>query len=192
MNILPKPGWRVIKTALSVFICILLYHFIFHRQNPMIACLSAIFSMREDVSASFHFGQTRMMSNAIGGAYALLMVLLCYYPSYHVYKEIILIPLAVLLFILTMLRLNRKAGIINGSAALLMIYFTTAMQHPLWSALLRFLDTVVGASVAIGINALIHPHHPLKETPEQKAQRLRVQIQHAQEELQQIEKEIQS
>lgn len=189
MRSFPKPGWRIIKTCLAVFCCLLLYHFVFHRQNPMIACLSAIFSLREDVSTSFHFGQTRMVSNAIGGGYAVLAVLICYYPSYHVYKELIVVPIGVMIFILTMLWLNRKAGIINGAAAFLMIYFTTALQHPIYSACLRFLDTFVGAIVAILINALIHPIMEKQETTQEKITRLEHDIAAAQLELNQLKKE---
>lgn len=180
----PKPGWRVIKTAIAIFCCLIIYHFIFHRQNPMVACLSAVFSMRENVSLSYNFGKSRIISNGIGGLYAVLLVFIVYYPHYHQWLELIFLPLALMLFILTMLYLNNKAGIINGAAALLMIFFTTATSHPLYSALLRFGDTIIGAFVAFLVNYFIH--RPKQKSVEEQKIAIEKQIEKLQQQLDEL------
>ena len=49
-------GLRTFKTAVSVFICVVLFR-ILHRGSPMLAALSAIFSLRIDHQQTFklHF-----------------------------------------------------------------------------------------------------------------------------------------
>lgn len=165
---LPRPGWRIIKTGLSIMICLLLYHLVFHRANPMVACLSAIFSLRETTSHSLSFGKARIIGNGIGGVLAFICIIIVYYPSYHFIKEVIAIPLALMVFIYIMTLMNYKGGIIGGSAALLMIFFTSLTSEPLITVCFRFLDTIVGTIVAIAVNYFIHPPKPLS-TEEKKA-----------------------
>ena len=47
-------GMRTLKTAIAVMLCILLFQF-FHRGSPMIACLAAVFSLRQDLNTSLSF-----------------------------------------------------------------------------------------------------------------------------------------
>ncbi|MDK7979886.1 aromatic acid exporter family protein, partial [Enterococcus faecalis] len=44
-------GMRTLKTAIAVMLCILLFQFS-HRGSPMIACLAAVFSLRQDLNTS--------------------------------------------------------------------------------------------------------------------------------------------
>ena len=49
-----------VKTAIAVMLCILLFQF-FHRGSPMIACLAAVFSLRQDLNTSLSFGKSRII-----------------------------------------------------------------------------------------------------------------------------------
>ena len=49
-------GMRTIKTAIAVMLCILLFHFL-DRGQPLIAALSAVFSLRQDLTTTISFGK---------------------------------------------------------------------------------------------------------------------------------------
>ena len=76
-------GMRTLKTAIAVMLCILLFQFS-HRGSPMIACLAAVFSLRQDLNTSLSFGKSRIIGNTLGGFLALLYVLAQdYFPNQH-------------------------------------------------------------------------------------------------------------
>lgn len=67
-------GMRTMKTALSVMICILLFRFL-DRGQPLIAALSAVFSLRQDLTTTVSFGRSRVLGNTIGGIMAIIFFL---------------------------------------------------------------------------------------------------------------------
>lgn len=91
-------GMRTLKTAIAVMLCILLFQFS-HRGSPMIACLAAVFSLRQDLNTSLSFGKSRIIGNTLGGFLALLYVLAQdYFPNQHL-VELLLLPLLVIIVI---------------------------------------------------------------------------------------------
>ena len=180
-----RPGWRILKTGLSLFICLIIYHFLFHRTNPMVACLATIFALRENTTSSVSFGKARIISNGCGGLMAFLCILIVYYPNYHYIKEVIFVPLALMLFIYLMTLIKNQSGIISGSAALLMIFFTSLTNEPLVSVCFRFADTIVGTLIAIFVNHFIHPMK--KPTVQEQKQALKAQINQLQQKYEELE-----
>ncbi len=67
-------GMRTIKTAIAVMLCILLFHFL-DRGQPLIAALSAVFSLRQDLTTTLSFGRSRILGNSIGGGTAIFYFL---------------------------------------------------------------------------------------------------------------------
>ena len=59
------------KTAIAVMLCILLFRFL-NRGQPLIAALSAVFSLRQDLTTTLSFGKSRVLGNSIGGATAII------------------------------------------------------------------------------------------------------------------------
>ena len=64
-------GMRTIKSALAVFLCILFFH-LTQRGIPMIAALSAVFSLRQDLTTTVSFGKSRIIGNTLGGTLAII------------------------------------------------------------------------------------------------------------------------
>lgn len=64
-------GMRTIKSALAVFLCILFFH-LTQRGIPMIAALSAVFSLRQDLTKTVSFGKSRIIGNTLGGTLAII------------------------------------------------------------------------------------------------------------------------
>lgn len=67
-------GMRTIKSALAVFLCILFFH-LTQRGIPMIAALSAVFSLRQDLTTTVSFGKSRIIGNTLGGTLAIIYFL---------------------------------------------------------------------------------------------------------------------
>lgn len=153
-----KIGMRTFKTSIAVAICILLFHFT-NRGAPMIACLTAIFALREDWRTSFKLSKNRILGNSIGALTATLFVLIQNVLGTHFFTELIGVPLAIILIIVVCDLLKNNAGIIGGTAAFLIIYYTIPIDDALLYTIQRIFDTFIGAFIAIFINWVI-PFRP--------------------------------
>lgn len=153
-----KIGMRTFKTSIAVATCILLFHFT-NRGAPMIACLTAIFALREDWRTSFKLSKNRILGNSIGALTATLFVLIQNVLGTHFFTELIGVPLAIILIIVVCDLLKNNAGIIGGTAAFLIIYYTIPIDDALLYTIQRIFDTFIGAFIAIFINWVI-PFRP--------------------------------
>ncbi|MEG0496580.1 MAG: aromatic acid exporter family protein [Carnobacterium sp.] len=151
-------GMRTFKTSIAVATCILLFHFT-NRGAPMIACLTAIFALREDWRTSFKLSKNRILGNSIGALTATLFVFIQNVLSTHFFTELIGVPLAIILIIVVCDLLKNNAGIIGGTAAFLIIYYTIPIDDALLYTIQRIFDTFIGAFIAIFINWVI-PFRP--------------------------------
>ncbi len=68
-----KLGMRTLKTGLSVFLVLLVFH-LFGWKGLQIGALTAVFSLREDFDKSVHFGFSRIIGNSIGGLLSLVFL----------------------------------------------------------------------------------------------------------------------
>lgn len=155
-------GMRTTKTGIAVLLCILIYHF-FDRQYTMIAALSAVFALREDISATFTFGKARILGNTLGAVGAIIFALISQYFHYNFWIELFLIPLLVIGIIVLFDGLDYNAGIIGSVATLLIIIYTIPHGQSVLYAFQRLLDTVIGVAVAIIVNRVIKTPKPKKE-----------------------------
>ncbi|QQP69676.1 FUSC family protein [Carnobacterium sp. CS13] len=153
-------GMRTIKTALAVAICILVFHF-FDRGAPMIACLSAIYALRENWKTSYAFGKTRILGNSIGALTATAFVLIQHFLGETFWFELIGVPLAVIFIIVLCDRIGNNPGIIGATAAFLIIYYTIPLDNAVLYAVQRLFDAFIGTFIAIGVNRLV-PAFPKK------------------------------
>ena len=152
-----KIGLRTTKTALSVSICVLLFRLL-DRGSPMLASLSAIFSLRSDHQQTWKFARSRFIGNLFGGIVAISILTTKEYLGLGDWSDVFWAPLAIIILILFCNQFN-KTGVINSTATFLVVYFNIEDQSNAIYAVQRVLDTVIGASIAIGINhALPNPH----------------------------------
>ncbi|MGK0551564.1 FUSC family protein [Enterococcus faecalis] len=157
-------GMRTAKTALAVVACILLFQ-LFHRGSPMIACLAAVFSLRQDFNTSLSFGKSRVIGNTLGGVLAIVFVLAKTTFSNYFLVELFLLPALVVFVIVLSDGINNNAGIISAVATLLMISLSVPEGDSFLYAIGRVLDTFIGTFIAIGINFFLRPK-PVEETRE--------------------------
>ncbi len=120
-------GLRTFKTAVSAFICIVLFK-VLHRGSPMLAVLSTVFSLRTDHRQTWKFGIARFFGNMSGGVLAIVLLQLYKHFSLPDYFDLILVPIGIILLILFCNRFN-KTAVINSSATFLVIFIR--LKHPL-------------------------------------------------------------
>ena len=153
-------GLRTFKTAVSVFICVVLFR-ILHRGSPMLAALSAIFSLRTDHQQTFKFAFSRFIGNTTGGVVAIILFYVRTVLPYPEYTDLLLAPVGIIIIILFCNQFN-KSGIINSCATFLVIFFNIEAGQNTAYAIQRILDTLIGAVIAIGVNHIL-PNPHLKE-----------------------------
>lgn len=150
-------GLRTFKTGIAVFLCILIFHFT-NRDTPMIACLSAVFAMRQDTSSSLSFGYSRISGNLLGGAFGILYYFLAKQVANQFALELLVIPILVIILITLCNVLNLNTGIIGAAATLFIIVMTIPANESILFVLDRILDTVLGTIIAIAVNHFILPY----------------------------------
>ena len=153
-------GMRTIKTAIAVMLCILLFRFL-NRGQPLIAALSAVFSLRQDLTTTLSFGKSRVLGNSIGGATAIIYFFMKQYFHNDFLIELLVLPALVVFIIVLSDGINNNSGIISGIATMLLITLSVPQGESFIFALDRVLDTFIGTLIAIFINFVLRP--PEKE-----------------------------
>ncbi|EOH89567.1 FUSC family protein [Enterococcus villorum] len=162
-------GMRTIKSALAVFLCILFFH-VTNRGLPMIAALSAVFSLRQDLTTTVSFGRSRIIGNTIGGFLGILYFLVKHYFHNDFLVELFLLPVLVIIVIVISDGFNNNSGIISAVSTLLLIALSVPQGESTLYAIQRVLDTFIGTFIAIGINFFLRP--PELEKKEELAEDL--------------------
>ena len=145
-----KIGMRNIKTAISVFICIIILR-IFHNTFPFYACIAAVITMQSTVHNSFTTGKNRIIGTIIGAICGLIFALIS--PN-----NVFLTSLGIVFVIYFLNLLNRKNSVIIACIVFLAIMTNLKEGTPLIYSLSRVIETFIGILVSVLINYLIY--HP--------------------------------
>ncbi|KAF1304752.1 MULTISPECIES: FUSC family protein [Enterococcus] len=149
-------GMRTMKTALSVMICILLFRFL-DRGQPLIAALSAVFSLRQDLTTTVSFGRSRVLGNTIGGIMAIIFFFIKQYFHNDFLVELFVLPLFVAVVIIVSDGIKNNSGIISAIATMLLISLSVPQGESSLFAIQRVIDTFIGTFIAITLNFVIRP-----------------------------------
>lgn len=162
---LPGIGLRNLKTALGVFVCILLYE-LFNRPYVFFACISVIICLAPTMEVSFQLGKDRMMSTVVGG---LLGIPFLYLKNMAISVvdlfalEAIIICAGVVLVIYLLNLMDNKGAVTNACIVFLSVLITlgegTEQLSPFVYSLNRIIDSAVGIIVALAINKYFFPFH---------------------------------
>lgn len=147
-------GMRTFKTALSVWITLVLFYFM-NERTPMIAALAAVVVLKESPKSSLTSGKHRVMGNFLGALTALMLIVVKQLVQHDVLVELFGAPFAVIFMIVACNKLNYKTGTIGGIAAFFMTYFSAPDIQPILYAANRLIDTLIGSLIAICINYLV-------------------------------------
>ncbi|MDR1135041.1 MAG: aromatic acid exporter family protein [Clostridiales Family XIII bacterium] len=153
-------GMRTIKTALVVFICLTIYHFleslnITTRFDASLACIAAIICLQDSMEKTLSNGLYRFFGTFIG---ALIGMLFLYLDAFfnNPYLVIAMISLGIIVLIVTCNALKVTNGIVIGCVVFLIIALGQTTEAPYIHSIRRLADTLVGIGISIGINHFVH------------------------------------
>ena len=160
----PKIGLRTIKTALSVFLCLL-----FFPNEPFFACLTAVFCVQDTVSNSIKMAINRALGTVLGAIVGLLFLIICRSLTYNIdiyiiRKFLVYLTIAIgIIVVIYICNLIKKPGAINVSCiAFLAVTTVHAFGEPIYYALNRTIETLFGILIALLVNKFISPPNKKK------------------------------
>ncbi|MDR2900163.1 MAG: aromatic acid exporter family protein [Treponema sp.] len=145
----PPIGMRMIKTSLSVILCLLLGYW-FHYPTPLYACMAAVIVTREDFTSSFQQGIARILATVVGCLFALIIM---HFNIENVYLNILIIGAGCILTIYFCVLIKHP----DAAALSAIIFLSLTMVHiedKYLFTLIRFSETVAGIIIAIAVNVL--------------------------------------
>jgi len=146
-----KIGMRNIKTAVSVFLCLLIFDTI-KRDNSFYACIAAIICMQPTLENTFKKGISRIIGTIIGGF--LGAILLAIGETYITEKAyLFLIPIGIIILIEICVSLKQKEAV----SICCVVFLSIMISHRLkgdyfWYTTNRIIDTSIGIIIAASIN----------------------------------------
>ncbi len=163
VNNLPPIGMRNIKTALSVFVCVVVFGLMGPDFNPLFASIAAVISMGSSIEDSVETGWNRILGTLLGGLVGFLGIFICnLIPFAQIY--IILIPIGVIGIIYLFNHSHRSGAIVIGCVMYISVMITYPQELGSYLiAIIRLLETGFGIIVAILINGLIKVPDQSKE-----------------------------
>lgn len=147
-------GMRIIKTAISVHICLITIYLL-KGELSFYACMGAIISMQDTVANSKRHGINRIMATFIGGAMSVPTIFLTRsVTSPYVYQ--ICITIAVIATLYVSNKFNKKESAAVACFVLLSVIILHKGSEPYAFAFWRFAETAFGVIVSIIINLTIN------------------------------------
>lgn len=150
---------RAFKTALAVLLCMGLSS-VAPSLSPFFMCLAAIITMQVSTSDSLKMGRARVIGTAVGAIIGLSFTLVL--P-----ENPILSALGVWILILIMNRLHWNTAIQISTFVFLAIMVNMNGQDPFIYSASRFIDTLIGVLIGIGVNYFVFPYNNFKTIEEE-------------------------
>ena len=155
----PHIGMRTFKTAVVVFICLIIYYladtisFLSH-YDALMACIAGIISLQDSMEKTFQTGLNRIYGTAIGALMGMLFLYADRLTTSEILK-IFIISFGIVTLILVCNGLKISDAIVISCVVFLVIVLEQTKELPYISSIRRLLDTIVGIIVAIIVNNFI-------------------------------------
>ncbi len=142
-------GMRNIKTALSVFICIVIFR-LFRFQYPFYACIASVICIQNSISGSFSTGKNRMIGTMIGATIGFLFSLIQLNNAFLCFIGIICV-----IYCCNITKVRESVTI----ACIVFLAIMTNLKNvtPFMYSIHRLLETFIGIIVAVILNYLLNP-----------------------------------
>jgi len=166
-NHFPRIGMRIIKSAIGVFLCFLIDYFRGGSGIVFYSLLAVLWCIRDYVSETKKFAFQRTVGTVIGAVYGLIflvgnrMIIDCglSLESGTTFVGSILYGLVVALFIIALLYTTVVFGQKQASYFSCVVFLSIIINHAsdinpylfVWN---RFLDTMIGIIVGVGVNCV--------------------------------------
>jgi len=157
---LPKLGMRTIKTALCVFICLLI-NFFMTTDLAVYSAIAAIVCMQSTIENTLKISVNRIVGTAIGGGAGILVILIASFSILH-FLYLLIIPLGIILTIYLCNAIKMPGSSVICAIVYITVVAAPIMPHsgasdPYLLALYRITDTLIGIVVATLVNRFIAP-----------------------------------
>ncbi|GIM27756.1 hypothetical protein CPJCM30710_04220 [Clostridium polyendosporum] len=156
---LPQIGLRNIKTAISVFLCIVLFQAL-DRPYPFYACIAAVMCTKETVAITYKASFDRMIGSILGGFMGMILIIISSHINFSTIESFMSgIGIVIVIY---MCNLIKRPGACPISCIVLLSITTTAHDStPYLYALNRVIDTFIGIIITIIINRFICPRESI-------------------------------
>ncbi|MFU0824159.1 FUSC family protein [Clostridium sp.] len=145
-----KVGMRNLKTAISVFLCILVIRMFDTFDSPFYACIAAVICMQSSVFETFKTGKNRMIGTFIGALIGFIFALIQPGNSF-----LVAIGIVILIYICDMLGYNKSISI--ACIVFIAIMVNLNDKTPLSYSTHRLIETFIGIFIAVLVNYFIYP-----------------------------------
>lgn len=149
-------GMRVIKTVIAVYICFLISFF--RTSLPFYSAIAAILSMQTDPKDSLAVGKNRIKGTLIGGLYGFIAITFVNFIGIETFGYIHYLILSLFLIPIIYTNVHLKSHTSTYISCVVFLSITVAHggdSAPIYFALNRVLDTLIGIGVSLVINILI-------------------------------------
>lgn len=149
-------GMRVTKTVIAVYTCFLISFF--REGLPFYSAIAAILSMQTDSKDSFEVGKNRIKGTIIGGVYGFLAIILVNFIGVEIFGHIHYLVLS--LFLIPIIYTNVHLKTYTSTYISCVVFLSITVAHggdsiPMYFALNRVIDTLIGIGVSWIINIII-------------------------------------
>lgn len=146
-----KIGMRTLKTGLCVFLCILI-SMILKRDTYVVATITAVFTLREDMENTIIYGKHRLIGNVMGALTSVIVILVFSLLGRTDLVQLFFIPTIIILMIAVLAHLGYHEGTVGACATLLTIVFMIPADQSYGYAFARVVDSFIGMGIALLVN----------------------------------------
>ncbi|MEG0811434.1 MAG: HAD hydrolase family protein [Eubacterium sp.] len=160
----PKIGMRIIKTAIAVFICLVISSFK-PQSVPLYSAITAILCMQPYLSNSKTVAINRVIGTCVGGLFGMIVLLFNQHFVPIMLVQYFIVALCIIPLIYTTIVINHSAA---SAFTCIVFLSTTVIPYPDVAAqivaLNRVIDTLIGILVALAINGFHFPAYKNRST----------------------------
>lgn len=164
MNTGYKLGLRAIKTAISVFLCLLIAY-IFNRNDTLFASIAAIICLQPTYNKTFSSGLQRLVGTLIGGIVGYLILLTIYRMPFKELTTLLIAPVAILIVIYICNFISQPASVSISCIVVLSVVMwpNRNISDTLMYVINRVLDTSMGIIIAMLVNRFTFTKYNIKK-----------------------------
>lgn len=163
-NQLPKIGARIVKSAVGVALCMIIYLLRGGDKGggmPFYSALAVLWCMQQYTSSTKAMAKQRIIGTLIGAAYGLVfLIVIGLFDNLNYFAVYLATSAMIIPIIYTTVVINKR----NASFFSCVVFLSIAVTHsfdenPYMFVLNRVLDTFIGIAVGVGLNVF---HLPAK------------------------------
>lgn len=151
---LPKIGLRNLKTALSVFLCIIIFK-VFNNNFPFYACIASVICMKDTLNNSLTIGKDRLIGTFLGGLIGILFVYLLSFFHNIEHPNAIVTSIGVIICIYISTLISKPGSVTISCIVFIGIMISYTGIESYYYAITRTFDTSIGVIIAILVNKYI-------------------------------------